>query len=113
MIVMKVYFQKKDPKIIPYRDYNNFSENEYRKIRIKLVNDRSQHLLHEILLGIYKQNSPNQNAFMNKKFSKAIMDRARLRNKQLKSQSAESGIAYNKIKGEYYNILTINIFGNM
>ena len=29
--ILKTYFQKKEPKIIQYRDYKNFSEVEYRE----------------------------------------------------------------------------------
>ena len=33
--VMKAYFHKKEPKVIKYRDYSNFCNEEYR-----------QHILH-------------------------------------------------------------------
>ena len=32
--ILKTYFQKKEPKIIQYRDYNNFSEVEYREFLV-------------------------------------------------------------------------------
>ena len=38
--VMKSHFQKKEPKIIQYRDYNNFSAEEYRQYIISLLFSR-------------------------------------------------------------------------
>ena len=38
--ILKIYFQKKEPKIMHYRDYKNFSEVEYRKCLVKLVSDQ-------------------------------------------------------------------------
>ena len=38
--VMKSHFQKKEPKIIQYRDYNNFSAEEYRQYIISLLSSR-------------------------------------------------------------------------
>ena len=29
--VMKAYFQKQRPKVVTYRNYKNFSENDYRQ----------------------------------------------------------------------------------
>ena len=40
--ILKTYFQKKEPKIIQYRDYKNFSEVEYREFLINLVSDHDQ-----------------------------------------------------------------------
>ena len=35
--VMKLHFQKKEPEIIQYRDYNNFSAEEYRQYILSLL----------------------------------------------------------------------------
>ena len=40
--ILKTYFQKKKPKIIQYRDYNFFSEVEYRELLVNLVSDHDQ-----------------------------------------------------------------------
>ena len=37
---MKTHFQKKEPKIIQYRDYNNFSAEEYRQYVLSLLSSR-------------------------------------------------------------------------
>ena len=38
--VMKSHFQKKEPKIIQYRDYNNFSAEEYCQYILSLLSSR-------------------------------------------------------------------------
>ena len=40
--VMKSHFQKKEPKIIQYRDYNNFSAEEYRQHIISLLSSQER-----------------------------------------------------------------------
>ena len=124
--VMKTHFQKREPKVIQYRDFRNFSEIEYRDFLIGLAQDPNQS--YEIFLQRCKEaldiRAPlkskylrsNHSPFMNKNISKAIMDHTRLRNKFLKSRSTESKLAYNKqrnycvslirqTKRDYYNNL--------
>ena len=38
--VMKSHFQKKEPKIVQYRDYISFSAEEYRQYIISLLSSR-------------------------------------------------------------------------
>ena len=38
--VMKSHFQKKEPKIIQHRDYNNFSAEEYHQYILSLLSSR-------------------------------------------------------------------------
>ena len=104
--VMKTHFQKREPKVIQYMDFRNFSETEYRDFLIGLAQDPNQS--YEIFLQRCKEaldiRAPlkskylrsNHSPFMNKNISRAIMDRTRLRNKFLKSRSTESKLAYNK-----------------
>ena len=40
--ILKIYFQKKEPKIIQYRDYKNFSEEEYRKFLVNIFCDHDR-----------------------------------------------------------------------
>ena len=40
--ILKIYFQKKEPKIIQYRDYKSFSEEEYRKILVNIFCDHDR-----------------------------------------------------------------------
>ena len=85
--IMKSHFQKKEPKIIQYRDYNNFSAGEYRQYIICLLS--SQELTRsgfdtfmnkckdafDIRVPIkHKYLRSNQSPFMNKKISKAIIN---------------------------------------
>ena len=35
--VMKIHFQKKEPKLIKYRDYSNFSAEEYHQYILSLL----------------------------------------------------------------------------
>ena len=85
--VMKSHFQKKEPKIIQYRDYNNFYEEEYRQYIISLLSsgeltrsgfDTFMNKCKEafdIRVPIkHKYLRSNQSPFMNKEISKAIMD---------------------------------------
>ena len=124
--VLKTHFQKREPKVIKYRDFSNFSETEYREFLTELAREPNQS--YEIFLQRCKEaldiRAPlkskylrsNNSPFMNKNISKAIMDRTRLRNKFLKIRSIECKLAYNKqrnycvslirhTKREYYNNL--------
>ena len=87
--ILKTHFQKKEPKIIQYQDYKNFSEVEYREFLVNLVSDHDQcpsyHVFLrkcKIALGSraplkYKYLRSNHSPFMNKGISIAIMDRTR------------------------------------
>ena len=37
---MKIHFQKKEPKLIKYRDYSNFSAEEYHQYILSLLSSR-------------------------------------------------------------------------
>ena len=124
---MKVYFQKQKPKIVTYRDYK---ENDYRqKINYELSplvypNDIPFDVFMNICKATLDKVAPlkqkdvrsNHSVFQNKEILKAIMNRTRLRNKFLRSRSAEERSAYNqqrsfclslvgKAKNDYYNNL--------
>ena len=76
--ILKTYFQKKEPKIIQYRDYKNFSEEEYREFLVNLVWDQDQCPSYDIFLRKckialdrraplkYKYLRSNHSPFMNK-----------------------------------------------
>ena len=128
--VMKAYFQKQKPKVVTYRDYKNFSENDYRqKITYELsllgyANDIPFDVFMNICKATLDKVAPlkqkyvrsNHSPFLNKEILKAIMNRTRLRNKFLRSRSTEDRSAYNqqrnfclslvrKAKKDYYNNL--------
>ena len=108
VIILKTYFPKKEPKIMQYWGYKNFSEKEYREFLVNLVSDHDHCPSYDVFLRKciialdrkaplkYKYLRWNHSPFMNKDISKAIMDRTRLRHKFLRSRSIEDRNAYNK-----------------
>ena len=129
--VLKIYFQKREAKVINYRDYRNFSNEEFRHQVLKDILKATQNgsiVSYESFLSIcqrafnfraptkQKYVRSNHSPFINKTILKAIMDRSRLRNKFLKTRSQEGKKAYNtkrnycltlirKAKKDYYNNL--------
>ena len=129
--VINSYLEKKQRKIISYRVFGKFSNNKFRTQILQdfstlhlSIDSSSLDLYVDICiraLDIYapkKKNylRANNSPFMNKAFSKAVMNRMRLRNKFLKNRSAENKFAYNrqinycvsltrKLKRDYYNNL--------
>ena len=108
--VMKAYFQKQKPKVLTYRDYKHFSENNYRqKITYELsllgyANGISFNVFFNICKVTLDKAAPlkqkyvrsNHSPFLSKEILKAIMNRTRLRNKFLRSRSTEDKSAYNQ-----------------
>ena len=89
--VLKTYFQKANPRIIKYRDYKDFDNNELRDEVIRESSSnimQSDHLAQftNISTMILQKKAPlkeryaryNQAKFMNKNLQKAIMNRPRL-----------------------------------
>ena len=127
--VLKSYLKKKQPKIISYRDFGKFSNNDFRTQILRdfstlhLSNDSPSLDLHVDIcirtLDVYapkkkKYLRANSTPFMNK--TKIVMDRTRLRSKFLKNRTAENKLAYNcqrnycvslthKLQRDYYNNL--------
>ena len=106
-IVLKSCLEKKQSKIISYRD---FSSNHFRKqilldfSTLHLSNDSpSLDLYVDVCIRALDVYAPkkkkylraNSSPFMNKAISKAVMNRARFRNKFLNNRSAENKLAYN------------------
>ena len=140
VIVLTSYLEKKQPKVISYRDFGKFSNNDFRKqilrdfSTLNLSNESpSLGLYVDICIRALDVYAPkkkeyfraNSSPFMNKAFSKAVMDHTRLRNKFLKNRSAENKLAYNrqrnycvsltlKLKRDFHNNLDnryVNYFG--
>ena len=129
--VLKICFQKREAKVINYRDYRNFSNEEFRQQVLKDILKTTQNgdiVSYEFFLSIFQQaldsRAPkkqkyvrsNHSPFINKTILKAIMGRSRLRNKFLKTRSNEDKKSYNtqrnyflklvrKAKKDYYNNL--------
>ena len=107
--VLRRYFPKLKPKVIIYRDYQNFRNDEFRA---ELDNELLKHDLNNIeyqhFLNIFTEtlNSyapmkqkyirANQGKFMTKHLHKAIMKRSRLRNKFLRKRTEISRDEYKK-----------------
>ena len=129
--VLKIYLQKREAKVINYRDYQNFSNEDFRQQVLKNILKATQNgniVSYESFLSICQRaldsRAPkkpkyvrsNYSPFINKTILKAITDRSRLRNKFLKTRSNEDKKAYNtqrnycltldrKAKKDYYNNL--------
>ena len=90
--VLKQYFLKLKPKVVNFRDYQNFGNNEFRAelgnemLKHNLGNMEYQHFLN-IFVEILDKYAPmkqkclraNQGRLMTKDLHKAIMKRSRLR----------------------------------
>ena len=131
--VLKMFFQKIKPKVIYYRDYNNYSNEIFREKIVHYLDsmvfgdiDNTFQSFLNAFLGAFNSQVPikqkyiraHQAPFMNKELNKAVMDRSRLRNKYLINRTEENKRAYSKqrnyvvsfvrkSKREYYNNLDI------
>ena len=107
--VLKQYFPKLKPKVVNYRDYQNFQNNEFRAeldnemSKHDLGNMEYQHFLN-IFIDILNKHAPmkqkylraNQGRFMTKDLHKAIMKRFRFRSKFLRNRTDISRDEYKK-----------------
>ena len=92
--VLKKYFPKLKPKVVIYRGYRNFRNDEFRAqldneiLKHDINNMEYQHFLN-IFIEVLNKHAPmkqkylraNQGRFMTKNLHKAIMKHSRLRNK--------------------------------
>ena len=91
--VLKIYFQKREAKVINYRDYRNFSNEEFRQQVLKDILKATHNrgiVSYESFLSICQRaldsRAPkkqkyvisNDSPFINKTILKSIMDRSRL-----------------------------------
>ena len=107
--VLKHYFPKPKPKIVNYRDYRNFRNDEFRAeldneiLKHDINNIENQHFLY-IFIEILNKHATmklkypraNHGKFMTKGLHKAIMKRSRLRNKFLRDRTETSRKEYKK-----------------
>ena len=108
--VMKMYYTKQKPSIVHYRNFKNFCNDSFIKdieLLLSKLGDQqnvSFKILKESVNITLDEHAPlkkryvrvNQSPFMNKKLSKEIMKRSRLRNKYLNTKSDIDRKAYNK-----------------
>ena len=111
---MKMYYTKQKPSIVRYRKFKNFCNDSFIKdielLLSKLCNQQNVpfKILKESVNITLHKHAPlkkryvraNQSHFMNKKLSKEIMKRSRLRKKFLNTKSDIDRKAYNK-QGNY------------
>ena len=105
LTILKTNFRKLEPKIVRYRNCNNFSNKLFREnLVIKLsvtetnANGRSFDKFLKICGEVLNRHGPpkkkyilgNQSRFMNKTYSKEGMKRARLRNNFLENRIEEN-----------------------
>ena len=98
--VLNIYFQKRKAKVINYRDYQNFSNEEFRQQVLKDILKATQNgdiVSYESFLSIcqraldsralmkQKYFTSNHSPFINKTILKATMDKSRLRKKVFKN----------------------------
>ena len=83
----KTSFQKREPKIVKYRDYKNFDNNKFRSEILKCnFNYTDLRTFKETVFNIFSKYAPikrkyvraNEAPFMTKELHKAIMKRCRL-----------------------------------
>ena len=106
--VMKIFYKKQKPNIIRYLNYKNFNNELFINDVEELTSRYNEPLKFEsfknIVDKILEKHAPmkkrfvraNQVPFVDKKISKEIMKRSRLRNKFLHSKSDIDRKAYNK-----------------
>ena len=128
--VLKIVVPKQIPSLIKYRDYKNFNSQVFRdelKSNLSVMVDKTCYDTFETTFkDILDKHAPikakivraNNAPFMNKKLSKAIMNRSRLKNKFLKEPNKANENRYKKqrnycvnltrsVKKEYYSNLDI------
>ena len=117
--VTKMYYTKQKPSIAHYRKLKNFCNNSFIKdielLLSKLCNQQNVpfKILKESVNITLGKNAPlnkryvraNQSPFMNKKLSKKMMKRSRLRNKLLNTKSGIDRKDYNKQRNDVASLL--------
>ena len=109
LTVLKMHFKKQSPKIVHYRDYNNFKHDDFRNDLIETlqtfdVEYVDYNIFNSSFLKVLNRHAPqkqryvrsNQSKFMDRELNKAVMKRSRLRNKFIKDKTQVSKEAYTK-----------------
>ena len=109
--ILRTSFEPLPPKIIKYRNYKNFDEDEFRFLFKKRLNDFNTDditvdIFKMTFLNVLNKFAPlkkkylraNHSRFVNKELNKAIIQRSRLRNAYLKDKTRAERTAYKKTK---------------
>ena len=131
--VMRAFFPKQAPIISSYRDYKHYDEDLFRYELIGKLSNLNRGKIdcstfENLCTGVLNRHAPlkekytraNNSPFMNKKLSKAVMNRSRLRNKFLRNPTDVNKSAYAKYRNYctglfrkekklYYNNLNVNL----
>ena len=116
--VVKLYFPKLKPKVINYRNYRKFDNEEFRALldneilKHDINNMEYQHFLN-IFIEVFKQACPykpkasqsKSRGIYDKKFTQGNMKRSRLRNKFLSIRTEMSRKEYKKQRNFSVNLL--------
>ena len=116
---MKMCYSKQKPTIIYYRKFKDFNNDSFIKdLQTQLTKSFNEeaipfHVLRESVNVTLEKHAPtkkqyarpNQASYMNKKLSKEIMKRSRLRNKFLNTRSDLDRKAYNKQRNYVVSLL--------
>ena len=107
--VLKNFYKKQRPKIIHYRNYKNFENDNFRedlkKELLKFdITNAPLSKFNDTVLSVLDKHAPkklkyirsNNCNFMTKELRKAIMNRSKLRNKFLKTRNEESKRRFNR-----------------
>ena len=107
--VIKMHFEKHNPRVIHYRDYNRFNTQSFRQDVFANLHEGNVNINQlENFLNVFKKvldiHAPiktrkiraNQGPFMNNALQKVMVTRSRLRNKFFKSKTQSNESAYKK-----------------
>ena len=130
--VLKIFCKKKEPVLINYRSYNNFSEPDFRNDLLNSLQDCNPMMydeFKEIFMRVLDSHARskkvvvrgNNQPFMNTTLSKAFMHRSKLKNQYNKNPTELNKSNYKKQrnlcvnlltkeKKKYYNNLDLKIF---
>ena len=115
---LKRGFHKQGPKVITYRDYNNFNTSVFRaelprEITSSLENNTVFAGFNKLAKIVLDRHAPckkkyvraNDGPFMTKELRKVNMKRSRLKNKLNKSKANENWIAFKRQRSFYVKLL--------
>ena len=114
--VLKQYFPKTKPKIVNYRDYRNFRNDEFRvELDNKIVKHDISNIEYQHFFNIFinilhkhahmKEKYLYRGKFMTKDLHKAVMKRSRLQNKFLRDMTETFGKEYKKQRNVCIHLL--------
>ena len=129
LTVLKVFHSKQNPKIILYKDYNNFSNENFRRdllweLSFQNVQPHEFDKFKFIASKLSNSHAPlkekyircNQAVFMNRELRKAIMTLTRLLNKPRKFNCPENQLAYKRQRNYCVKLLKrskIDFYNNL